>query len=384
MAPIDHSIYMNRPDIGASFERGMKLSEIAEGKKKRQAEAEEGEKIKQVFASNMNPDGTFKSKEIQAQLSAINPEKGFEYGSKFAQQEQAGMQNQKLGLEQNLAKIKATGQLALGAKDQASWEAALDQGAKLGLDVSQAPRAYDPNFVQSLIAKSLTVEQSLQKQLEEQRMASASADRKDAREERRQLFGAQRQDRLDARTDKMEEKMQGLKTPYGLANTVDDAKQLKEGHEAKRNFDNKLDQMIALRESKGGEVLDREAVARGQQLSKDLLLEYKNMSKLGVLSAADQDIINAIIPEDPLQFNSPLAAMQGQDPTLTRLKAFKADSDKDFQTRISTRTRAGIDGAANKTAQFEPDVLKYAQAHGITPEAAQTIKAQRTSATAGR
>ena len=141
---------------------------------------------------------------------------------------------------------------------------------------------------------------------------------------------------------KKEEKEQALNTPYGTANSLDDAKQLKEAHESKKNFDNKIEEMIALREKHGGgAVWNREDVERGKQLSKDLLLEYKNMAKLGVLSQSDEKIINAIIPEDPLAFNSPIAAIQGQDPILHRLKSFKSDSDKDFATRISTRTRGG-------------------------------------------
>lgn len=171
-------------------------------------------------------------------------------------------------------------------------------------------------------------------------LASAAADRAEARNERRFQAGVLR-----------DEKQQALQTPYGLANTPDDAKQLKEAHEAKKNFDNKLQQMIDLREKHGGgAIFNRDDVARGKQLSKDLLLEYKNMAKLGVLSKSDEDIINAIIPEDPLQYNSPLASVQGQDPTLSRLKSFKDDSDKDFQTRIGTRTRAGIMGQAPQNA----------------------------------
>lgn len=163
--------------------------------------------------------------------------------------------------------------------------------------------------------------------LREQELMSRAADRKEARDERRFQAGIVR-----------DEKMQGLKTPYGLANTVDDAKQLKEAHEAKFNFDSKIQEMIDLRKKYGTEYLNREAVARGKQLSKDLLLEYKNMAKLGVLSKADEDIINAIIPADPLgQDWAP-----GQDPILSNLTKFKADSDRDFATRVQTRTREGI------------------------------------------
>ncbi len=124
-----------------------------------------------------------------------------------------------------------------------------------------------------------------------------------------------------------------------MANTSDDAKKLKEAHESKSSFDSKIQEMIDLRQKYGGELMNREAVARGKQLSKDLLLEYKNMAKLGVLSKSDESIINSIIPEDPLGFSA--AGALGQDPILHTLKKFKQDSDKDFSTRVATRTRTG-------------------------------------------
>lgn len=144
--------------------------------------------------------------------------------------------------------------------------------------------------------------------------------------------------RNDLMQQKLEEKEQGLKTPYGLANTLDDAKQLKSAHESKQNFDAKIQEMIDLRKEYGSEYLNREAVDRGKQLAKDLLLEYKNMAKLGVLSQSDEAIINAIIPKDPLANDW----APGQDPILNNLTKFKGDSDRDFNTRVTTRTRDGI------------------------------------------
>lgn len=146
-----------------------------------------------------------------------------------------------------------------------------------------------------------------------------------------------------------EEKQQALQTPYGTANTVDDAKQLKEAFESKRSFDNKINELISLRDTKGVEYLDRNAVARAKQLSKDLLLEYKNMAKLGVLSQADEAIINAIIPTDPLGQDYALF----QDPILSNLKKFKDDSDSDFKTRVGTRTRKGIKTVAKQPPRTE-------------------------------
>lgn len=183
--------------------------------------------------------------------------------------------------------------------------------------------------------KFKTFSPALQKMYE---IEQKKLDRAEAREERRFQHGI-----------KLDEKMTQLQTPFGLANTADDAKQLKSAFEMKKGFDNKLQQVIALREKhNGGALLNRDDVGRAQQLSKDLLLEYKELAKLGVLSQADEAILNAIIPADPLQYNSPLAAIQGQDPTLHKLKSFQTDSDADFKTRVATRTRDGVKTAANE------------------------------------
>lgn len=181
----------------------------------------------------------------------------------------------------------------------------------------------------------------------------------DARKEQMQILMGQRKDAKDLA---ISEKAQALQTPFGAANTPDDAKQLKEAYEAKKNFDNKIQQMIELRSKYGGELLNREAVARGKQLSKDLLLEYKNMAKLGVLSKTDEDIINAIIPDDPLAFSM----TPGQDPVMTKLKSFKSDSDKDFQTRVSTRTREGLKGLQSLPQGIDPRVESFMKKNNIS------------------
>lgn len=124
----------------------------------------------------------------------------------------------------------------------------------------------------------------------------------------------------------------------GTALTKDDAKKLKNAKISKDKFDRQISEMIALRESKGFEVLDREAVKRGKQLSKDLLLTYKNLAKLGVLSKSDEEIVNAIIPADPL--SSEPSNLVGQEPTLHVLKKFKNDLDNDFNSTIGVRLKS--------------------------------------------
>lgn len=122
----------------------------------------------------------------------------------------------------------------------------------------------------------------------------------------------------------------------GLAYTADDAKKLKEGVEQKKSFDRKLQEMIDLRKKNGFTVLDRAAVARGEQLSKDLLLIYKNMAKLGVLSRSDEAIINSIIPKNPLGIG---LTAKGEDPIMKQLTGFMGDVNEDFKNTVRARIR---------------------------------------------
>lgn len=166
---------------------------------------------------------------------------------------------------------------------------------------------------------------------------------KSREEQARILSGNQREARemrQQERDDKRDEKLELLDTSYGRARTPDDAKKIKEASVLKKNFDGKLDELIEMREKAGGgAVLDRTAVKRAEQLSKDLLLDYKSLSGLGVLSQSDMSILNSIIPDDPLQFRGPLEVLSGQDATLSKMKSFKQDKQQDFQHRLNEMLR---------------------------------------------
>lgn len=122
----------------------------------------------------------------------------------------------------------------------------------------------------------------------------------------------------------------------GYAMNADDAKKLKDATQLKAKLDSQLGEMIELRKKYGVEYFNREAVGRGKQLSKDLLLTYKNLAKLGVLSKSDEDIINTIIPSDPLGHDGVL----GQDSILSNLEKFKVDIDNDYLTNLNTRLKS--------------------------------------------
>ena len=163
-----------------------------------------------------------------------------------------------------------------------------------------------------------------------------AADRAAAREQSVALRNYTNQGKVNAAEAKQTEKMEQLRIgDLGFAQTPEDAKHLKDAVETKASFDSKLDELIKLREDKGVEYLDREAVGRGKQLSKELLLDYKNLAKLGVLSQSDEAIINAIIPSDPLGQDFAM----GQDPILSGLKKWKGDLNRDYQTKLNNRLR---------------------------------------------
>lgn len=161
----------------------------------------------------------------------------------------------------------------------------------------------------------------------------------------------------------------------GQALTADDAKKLKEAKIQKGNFDRDLGEMIALRRKyPSGSVLDRNAVERGKQLSKKLLLTYKNLARLGVLSKSDEAIVNQIIPENPLALSIEPYVL-GQDPILYRLEAFQKDLDEDYKTTITTRTRGGFVPSKPSGAVRPPSprVKQLMDRDGISQQRAEAV-----------
>lgn len=193
----------------------------------------------------------------------------------------------------------------------------------------QAPAEYDPTFYKSHLARYRQSSPAIKAQLEKAQLGLIQSQ---TAENYAQAKSA------GAKADGLNPELQ---TNYGVARTADDAKQLKSAGELKSSFDRKLNEMIALRNDYGGEALNREAVGRGKQLSNDLLLLYKDMSKLGVLSKSDEAILNSIIPSDPLEFN--ISGLVGQDPTMHRLTKFKEDVDADFRGKLANRIRPGTE-----------------------------------------
>lgn len=196
-------------------------------------------------------------------------------------------------------------------------------------------------------------------------------DRSDARAERNYYREQDRLRREEEKQQKLDRETEALTvSDYGVARTADDAKKLKDAVNIKADFDRKLQEMIALRNEHGVEYMDREAVARGKQLSSDLLLLYKDLANLGVLSKSDEGILKRVIPDDPLGHDW----APGQDSIMSNLKAFQDDMDADFNTTLDTRLKTKGPAAI---AAKKPRIYREDQEEGeaiATPAGKQVVK----------
>lgn len=181
---------------------------------------------------------------------------------------------------------------------------------------------------------------------------------------------AQRNNLLKQSIEKQDEKTKELKKlmvpGIGVALTDQDAKDLKAGLEAKKQFDDRMAQLIALREQAGGgQVLDRTAVANAKRIASELRIAYKNLASLGVLSNTDYKLIDPVVPEDPTQFRDPVSALRGTDPTLDTMKSFLVDTNKDFGNKVKTRMQY-IDPNVERMFMAAEENERLRRQYGIT------------------
>jgi hypothetical protein len=359
--PIDTSIYSQlnnkTQDPMETYGKVLTLKQMIGQNATQEKQAEDQRTMSDLLKKNTSVDASGKASlnrgAALSDLYKVNPQKAMDF--------------QKYIKEQDLDELDKNTKIA----KTLAWQTTPDnytqirsKAIELGLpNADKIPEYYSPEFTQRWQLATLEGEKQLSHAMEQRKLEADMANKSkyyDYQQDKmnldwnelkakQQAQNFKREDQQIKTSVKQDEKRQALETPYGVANTLDDAKLLKEAHESKNSFDNKVQQMIDLRTKHGGgAILNREDVARAKQLSKDALLDYKNMVKLGVLSKSDEDIINAIIPSDPLEYNSPLAASQGQDPILNNLQKFKEDSDMDFTTRIKTRTREGMKNYNNQ------------------------------------
>lgn len=103
--------------------------------------------------------------------------------------------------------IEMIARVAPTIKDQGTYESAIGELGARGVDVSQMPKAYDPNLVNRYSAMALSYKDKLDEQYRQKELESKSLDRKEARDERRYLHGVRADERHE---EKMNQDVQKL------------------------------------------------------------------------------------------------------------------------------------------------------------------------------
>lgn len=126
-----------------------------------------------------------------------------------------------------------------------------------------------------------------------------------------------------------DEKAQKYIPGVGYAATLDDAKKAKDTIQTYKQLKENMAELIDLRQEFGGEVINRDAVAKAKQVAALARVQYKDLANLGVLSKDDYKIIDSVIPEDPLQFDL--------GTTMAQLKNFDKKLDTNMSSFFITR-----------------------------------------------
>lgn len=167
----------------------------------------------------------------------------------LAQQQQAGkigIETEKAALENHMARIKAIGQLAGSATDQASYNNALTQAKALGIDTAGMPQQYDPAIIGQLRNQALTVSEQLDNHWKQKGYDQKERDMQTSAELKRQEIAATQANQAQNLSMKRQE-LEIAKTK--AANEQADRAQTKQG--AVASYDTAIDSLNRLKSHPG-------------------------------------------------------------------------------------------------------------------------------------
>lgn len=128
----------------------------------------------------------------------------------------------------------------------------------------------------------------------------------------------------DNYTPKTEEERKRFIRGVGLATDAEAAKQLRTDFSNFNQFNDKMGQLITMREKFGSETLPSEAKGIMKQLATEALLAKKSSAKLGVMSDSDRELLEDIVA-DPTSLNPN---------TLARFKKLQQTTLSDFSRNV--------------------------------------------------
>jgi hypothetical protein len=195
--PIDTSIYQNvrpieTPDLMGMGVKAMTLSQLAMQNKKLQKDADEDEAIKGILSQNTGLDGRLNAQGLSS-LAKINPTKALQYEDAYRKRDNdilegktKAIEHQAKALDFQINQLGTVANLAMSARDQATYDAAIENAAKIGLDTSIMPKQFDPELVKRYAFNS--TKQAERLAVEKQRIDALLAQQNAARDAQKQTL----------------------------------------------------------------------------------------------------------------------------------------------------------------------------------------------------
>jgi hypothetical protein len=139
--------FFERNNAGEAFGRGM---EKGQAQRKQQMQ----ENALAQYAMNPNDPGAVNA------LAQVDPRLAIQVGERQAQTAERQRKTQSEIAESSRQNIIRGAQIVrqMQPKDQPGWERALATAQQMGIDVSQVPQQFDPQYVQGLVAAADTFE----------------------------------------------------------------------------------------------------------------------------------------------------------------------------------------------------------------------------------
>lgn len=165
--PIDSSIYskLRGPDLVGAYEEGLKMKDLARRRQMEEDALTKQRGIDEAYKAGLveNSDGSVgfdKAKTLSA-LSKIGGKEYFDARSQFSQQDKEQQESDRAA---QIHKLEMIGRLAGSATDQRTYEAALAEAPKYGLDVSGFPKAFDAGMIERYRRGALSAKEQLEQQ----------------------------------------------------------------------------------------------------------------------------------------------------------------------------------------------------------------------------
>lgn len=156
--PIDSSIYFQQqtPDIAGALQRGMNFRQMLDQRSKQSA-------IEDAYRQGavVNPDGTttIDANKTMSALAKADPQQAMEF-----QRNQIALaqQKEKLNQEKRAHTVDMISRVAPSMTDQSSYEKGIAQLKSQGVDMSNVPQTFDPQYMSNIHAMALSAKDQME------------------------------------------------------------------------------------------------------------------------------------------------------------------------------------------------------------------------------